>query len=209
MWVHVLCNALNRVLMVHKEKKHLYFVNESFVDSNVFTSNVADADYDKVTARPYDWVLVGDKLEYRPFVDKELTAIQALVNLVDHKRWIYFEILNRINLARARYEELNILQLETYRVKYEQAVFLQKNDYDISAYNNAPMVVDYAELDNCSVKQAAEQIILKHQLYIDMLTKTEFFRMKFLRKLKELNDVESIKGLLNEIHRDTFLNILL
>ena len=137
MWVHVLCNALNRVLMVHKEKKHLYFVNESFVDSNVFTSNVADADYDKVTARPYDWVLVGDKLEYRPLVDKELTAIQALVNLVDHKRWIYFEILNRINLARARYEELNILQLETYRAKYEQAVFLQKNDYDISAYNSS------------------------------------------------------------------------
>ena len=209
MWIHVVANALNRVLLVHQDKKHLYFVNEADVDTNVFTTNIEDADLPKVNAEPYNWVLVGDKLLHRPLTGKALDDVKAHSKLLESKRWIYFEIINRISLARSRCHEVVHGQAETYRLKYEQAVYLQKHNYDNSALANAPMVVDYAELDNCSAKVAAEQIILKHQLYIDTLTKTEFFRMKFLRKLKAMTDIPSVLGLRNEIHRDSFLNILL
>jgi len=209
MWIHVVANALNRVLLVHQDKKHLYFVNEADVDTNVFTTTVADADLPKVNAAPYNWVLVGDSLQYRPLEGQSLTDVQAHSKLLETKRWIYFEIINRISLARARCQDVVHGQAETYRLKYEQAVYLQKHNYDNSALANAPMVVDYAELDNCSAQVAAEQIILKHQFYIDTLTKTEYFRMKFLRKLKVLNDIPSVLALRNEIHRDSFLNILL
>lgn len=209
MWIHVVTNALNRVLLVHQEKKHLYFVNETDVSTNVFTTNIEDADLPKINAEPHNWVLVGDSLQYRPSNGKELTDVKAQSKLLETKRWIYFEIINRISLARARCQDVVQGQAETYRLKYEQAVYLQQHNYDNAALANAPMVVDYAELDNCSATVAAEQIILKHQFYIDTLTKTEYFRMKFLRKLKVLVDIPSVLALRNDIHRDTFLNILL
>jgi len=209
MWIHIVADALNRALLVHQDKKHLYFVNETDVDTNVFTTSIVDTDLPRVNAEPFNWVLVGDSLQYRPLSGQELEDVKAHSKLLETKRWIYFEIINRISLARARCQDVTHGQAETYRLKYEQAVYLQQHNYDNSALANAPMVVDYAELDNCSAQVAAEQIILKHQFYIDTLTKTEFFRMKFLRKLKALTDIPSVLALRGDIHRDSFLNILL
>ena len=209
MWTHVIANALNQVLAVHQEKKHLYFVNEADLDTNIFTTSVEDVDLPKVVAAPYNWALVGDRLVHRPLSGSALENVISHSKLIEAKRWIYFEIINRISLARSRCQDVVHGQTETYRLKYEQAVYLQQHNYNNAALGNAPMVVDYAELDGCSARSAAEQIILKHQLYIDTLTKTEFFRMKFLRKLKAMNDIPSVLGLRNEIHRDSFLNILL
>jgi len=209
MWIHIVADALNRALLVHQDKKHLYFVNETDVDTNVFTTSIVDTDLPRVNAEPFNWVLVGDSLQYRPLSGQELEDVKAHSKLLETKRWIYFEIINRISLARARCQDVTHGQAETYRLKYEQAVYLQQHNYDNSALANAPMVVDYAELDNCSARVAAEQIILKHQFYIDTLTKTEFFRMKFLRKLKALTDIPSVLALRGDIHRDSFLNILL
>jgi hypothetical protein len=205
MWVHILTTSLNRVLLSAPDKKHLYFVNECFFDTHVYTGDLDKSLETQFKSNPSDFILRGSKIVYSPGEN-----IDALRKFVEYKLWSYYDILTKINLARVKEVEVCAGQAEVYKMKYDQAVLLRNVDYDPNRLSdNVQMVLDYAELDNCTVEQAADQIILQYTMHLEMMSKTEWFRIKYMRLLKDARTADEVKQVMDGLHKETFLNILL
>jgi hypothetical protein len=206
MWVHILTNSLNRVLLSTPEKKHLYFVNECFFDTHVYTGDLDKSLEQQFKSNPSDFILRGSKIVYSPGEN-----IDEYRKFVEYKQWSYYDILTKINLARVKEIEVCAGQDEVYKMKYDQAVLLRTHGYDANlvGLSNVQLVLDYAELDNCTAEQAADQIILQYTMHLEMMTKTEWFRIKYLRLLKAATTANEVKQVMDNLHKETFLNILL
>ncbi len=205
MWVHILTTSLNRVLLSTPDKKHLYFVNECFFDTHVYTGDLDKSLEAQFKTNPSDFILRGSKIVYSPGEN-----IDDLRKFVEYKLWSYYDILTKINLARVKEIEICAGQAEVYKMKYDQAVLLRNAGYDPSKLSaNVQMVLDYAELDNCTVEQAADQIILQYTMHLEMMSKTEWFRIKYMRLLKDARTAAEVKQVMDSLHKETFLNILL
>lgn len=205
MWIHILTNSMNRVIAHAPEKKHLYFINECFFDTHVYTGDLDKELESQFKSNPSDFMLRGSKIVYSPGEN-----IDQYRKFVEYKLWSYYDILTKINLARVRDIEICAGQAEVYKMKYDQAVLLRSVDYDPNRLSdNVQMVLDYAELDNCTIEQAADQIILRYTMHLEMMTKTEWFRLKYMRLLKQANTAGEVKQVMDNMHKETFLNILL
>jgi len=206
MWVHILTNSLNRVLLSTPDKKHLYFVNECFFDTHVYTGDLDKGLEAQFKSNPSDFILRGAKIVYSPGEN-----IDEYRKFVEYKLWSYYDILTKINLARVKEIEICAGQSEVYKMKYDQAVLLAQHSYDpeLVGRNRVQLVLDYAELDNCTITQAANQIILQYTMHLEMLTKTEWFRIKYMRLLKDAKTAADVKQVMDNLHKETFLNILL
>jgi len=206
MWVHILTNSMNRVLVHAQDKKHLYFVNECFFDTHVYTGDLDKNLESQFKSNPSDFMLRGSKIVYSPGEN-----IDDYRKFVEYKLWSYYDILTKINLARVKEIEICAGQSEVYKMKYDQACLLKEHSYDakLVGHNRVQLVLDYAELDNCTVEQAADQIILQYTMHLEMMTKTEWFRIKYMRLLKQAKTAGEVKQVMDSLHKETFLNILL
>jgi len=205
MWMHILTTSLNRVLLHAPEKKHLYFINECFFDTHVYTGQLDNSLEPQFRSTPTDFILQGSNIVFSPVPNDDISNLRKFA---EYKQMCYYDLLTKIALARVKEQDKVTGQAEIYKMKYDQALLLQQNNYDPTNIN-APLVVDYAELDNCTIKQSADQIILQYTMHQESVQKTEWFRIKYLRLIKQSQTAEELSQIAKELHKETFLNILL
>src|SRR5215510_3087448 len=90
-------------------------------------------------------------------------------------------------IATARYNQASglLLQEEVYAAKLQEA-----RDWRAAPKGDYPFIKQYAELAGLSVNVAAQEILLKAKMATDELAKTEYFRLKYMRRLRQASLAE-------------------
>lgn len=208
----VLTDSEYRVLVVTPERKHLIWLSEGECDGQLFTAvhNLPPDQLSQLTSEPWAWCYKPskqvDNLERNDNYSQEHKMRSLFLR---DKLITYYDITNRINFARVKTSPLLDSQSLVYEEKYRQARLFVDSGYSDSVLHDIPMVLDYADLDSCDARQAANQIVLKHQMMMDHLARTERLRIKFLRELREINTAESLTALKEKMHKEIWLNVLL
>jgi hypothetical protein len=111
------------------------------------------------------------------------------------------------SISMARYPLWNgpLFQESVYLAKKIEAESFKKAGYPEDAMIDYPYVVQYADLANIPLQQAADEILFKAKLHEDTLVKTEMLRMRYFNKIKNENDPAALKGILNEFVRESYL----
>lgn len=131
----------------------------------------------------------------KELVDKELPAKSRLA---EGKRIFFQTVMNNINLARLSVITGADFQETVYLTKKMQAQAFKESGYDENLIMEFPYVVQYADLVHISMKQAAEDILLKAKFDDELLAKTELLRLKYINKLKEVDDPNQLPSLLED-----------
>jgi len=208
----VLTDSDYRILVVTPERKHLIWLSEGECDSQLFTA-VHDMNAEKlakVQAEPWAWQYKPSKQQHN--IEPNPNYSQEHKNrsiFLRDKLSIYYDITNRINFARIKTSQLLDSQSIVYEEKYRQAKAFADSGYSDDLLHEIPMVLDYAELDDCDARQAANQIILKYQMMMDHLARTERMRIKFLRELRTATEASELTALKEKMHKEIWLNVLL
>ena len=65
-----------------------------------------------------------------------------------------------------------------------------------------PFVNDYALISGLDLQTAADDIIFQHNLARTTLANSEALRMRYLRQLKDCQDIQQIRPILNNYYTD-------
>jgi hypothetical protein len=110
------------------------------------------------------------------------------------------ELLNRLVHYRRPHMNSVYMQDNIYYMKYTEAMELKKST-DVDPYEY-PLVNDYAMIANIDIQQAADDIILQHKIARSSLVNSESLRMRYMRQLKDCQDIQQIKPILNNYYTD-------
>jgi len=91
-----------------------------------------------------------------------------------------------------------------YLSKYEEARRFKESGYDESLILEMPYVVQYAEVANIPLQQAADDILFKAKLDSEFLSRTEALRIRYLRLLRETDDSAALVELMRKFRVDCF-----
>jgi hypothetical protein len=96
--------------------------------------------------------------------------------------------INRVELAQSiGYQDV------VYVMKYIQAQRFKDSGYDESKILEIPYVLQYADIANIPLSQAADEILFKASLDTSRFVKTEALRLKFFRMIKEAPSVAAVR----------------
>lgn len=208
----VLTDSEYRVLVATPERKHLIWLSEGECDGQLFTAvhNISQDGLQKMLSEPWAWRYKPSKPQDNLVRDDNFSFEhkQRSIFLRD-KLTVYYDITNRINFARIKTSQLLDMQPFVYEEKYRQAKMYIDSNYSEECLHEIPMVLDYAEIDGCDARQAAHQIVLKREMTLDHLARTERMRLKFLRELRTVNDASGLTALKEKMHKEIWLNVLL
>jgi hypothetical protein len=113
---------------------------------------------------------------------------------------IYAALDNTFNMSTAN----NYLQDTIYSIKYKQAKDVLAELVDpIKDPSSCSMVANYAELMNLSLIEAANNIIIQHKLYMDLLAHQEHFRLKFIKQVKDADSLDELLLVNNNLIKET------
>ena len=129
-----------------------------------------------------------------PFLvtDEKRSRSQLLTGKVRAIARIYRHIM----IERSRIDTGLLFQQEIYGRKREEAEMLKGAGFDELLRPKTPFISDYAEDNNISLRQAAEEVLLQVRLDEDLLRKTERARQQLLERIRSARTVEEIAGLL-------------
>lgn len=119
-------------------------------------------------------------------------ALRAKAELADAKAGAISTITLSVNEIRFQISTGYLLQDSIYLTKRQQAEAFRNGGYDESWITEYPYVLQYAIHDNCSFKQAADDILFKAKLNDAFLAKTEGLRMKYLERLRRASNLTEI-----------------
>lgn len=101
------------------------------------------------------------------------------------------------------------LQETVYMTKKLQAQKFKDLGYDEHEILAFPYVLQYADVANISLKEAADEILLKARLDDDVLAKTEMIRLAYFNRLRHAKAPAEIPLILKEFDRESYINALL
>lgn len=194
-----------RVLAVTPERKHLLWLVEGECDCQLVLGihELNNTDIESLKAKPWEW-MYKPSLMANNLVRATGEEVKARSQLLQNKLWAYYEILNIINYARAKISPVVNQQDLVYLEKERQARLVCAGDV-----SDCTMVTDFANIESCTLEQAANQIVFKAELAKDVYTNTERLRMLYLRDLRKCTTKEEIQSLKDKIYRESWLNVLL
>lgn len=126
--------------------------------------------------------------------------------LAESKRKYISNIILYLNIARRDLFSGIDFQDFVYSTKKEQAQTFKDSGYNEDLIMQCPYVMQYADFANISLKQAAEDIIIKAKFDDDILYKTELLRLKYFDKIKKATTPEQLPSIFEEFIRDCFVN---
>lgn len=133
--------------------------------------------------------------------------LMAKSKLAEGKRTLFEIMLNNINMSRLHLLKGTLFGDVIYMEKRRQAKVFKDSGYNEDFAIEFPYVVQYADVAQISLKQAAEDILLKAKFDEDVLSKTELFRLKYLKKLKEAVAPEQLIPLEEEFLSECYIPI--
>jgi hypothetical protein len=201
----IITDSEYRILAVTPERKHLLWLVEGECDCQLYlaSGDLSTAELESLKSRPWEWV-------YKPSLMKNNLVklggeeVKDRSQFLQNKLGAYYEVLTLINYARAKISPVVNQQDLVYLEKERQARLIRNG-----VTSDCQMVMDYAHFNNCTLEQAAEQILFKAELAKDVYTNTERLRMSYLRDLRKSTTADEIKILKDKMYRESWLNVLL
>jgi hypothetical protein len=97
-----------------------------------------------------------------------------------------------------------VLQETVYFGKRLQAQKFKDDGYPDDDVARYPYVLQWAEFAEVTPRVAADEILFKAQLDDDLLSKTEYLRLKYFKLLNEAVTVEELEPILTEFRWETY-----
>ncbi len=107
-----------------------------------------------------------------------------------------------INVLRNKIDTGFLFQETIYATKEKQAQSLKDANFDEALAPFAPLVVQYAESTNTSLKVAAEDILLHAKFFHEHLEKTEKVRLSLFHKIKRAKNAEEIESVMKKFRQE-------
>jgi hypothetical protein len=194
-----------RVLAVTPERKHLLWLVEGECDCQLVLGvhELSKEDLADLLAHPWNWSYKPSSMQNN-LVKSPNDNVKERSLMLQNKLWAYYDVLTIINYARVRVSPVVNQQDLVYLEKERQA-----RQVRFGITDDCQMVRDYADFANCTLTQAAEQILFKAELARDTYANTERLRMEYLRDLRKCNTLDEIKQLKDKMFRESWLNVLL
>ena len=194
-----------RVLAVTPERKHLLWLVEGECDCQLVLGvhELSKEDLADLLAHPWNWSYKPSSMQNN-LVKSPNDNVKERSLMLQNKLWAYYDVLTIINYARVRVSPVVNQQDLVYLEKERQA-----RQVRFGITDDCQMVRDYADFANCTLAQAAEQILFKAELARDTYANTERLRMEYLRDLRQCNTLDEIKQLKDKMFRESWLNVLL
>jgi len=114
-------------------------------------------------------------------------------------------VITNLNVARneimtgVRFQEEVV-----YPQKKFQAERFQKTGYDANRIADFPYISQYADFENISYKQAADDIIFKAKLDDQNMINTELLRLVYFQKIREANSPKQLSSVLDTFRSDIY-----
>ncbi len=113
--------------------------------------------------------------------------------------------LRHVNGARVRMSKSLLFQETIFAAKEQQARRLKEAQYDPALVSEVPYVSQYAEIKGVSLKEAADEILLRAQFFHEFLLKTERARLVLFQKIRNASTVEEVTSILNNYKNNRVL----
>lgn len=130
----------------------------------------------------------------------------AKSRLTESKRVEIEKIINILNNARSAVATGVLFQEQIYLTKKMQAEEFRDSGYDESFVMKYPYVMQYADYANISLRQAADDILLKAKFDDALLAKTELLRLKYFSTIKNATEADQLPDIFEEFMRNYHLN---
>lgn len=130
----------------------------------------------------------------------------ATSRLAESKRSVFEKIVAHV--SRARFEVISGAQFQemVYIAKKMQAKAFKDSGYDEGLILECPYVVQYADFAHISLRQAADDILLKASFDDDILYKTELLRLRYVNKVKMATDPAEMPSIYGDFLRESYIN---
>jgi len=135
--------------------------------------------------------LITDELRYRSAL--MMRKVRALNEMGDLINMIRFPLWSGL-----------ILQEQIYQAKKAQAQRYIDQGYPQSERLKFPYILHYAELEQISMKDAADEIAFKARMADETLSKSEFLRMKYFNAVRDTPNHEDVELLTEELRKVLF-----
>jgi hypothetical protein len=120
--------------------------------------------------------------------------LRAASALAVKKSYALYEMMQSLAIARNSLATGVLLQESVYLTKKAQALRYQADGYPEEDLLRYPYVLQYAEIADLPMRDAALEILFKSSLDDEVLAKTEALRLKFFGRLKtvELDGIDAM-----------------
>lgn len=152
------------------------------------------------------WTWNGKQRLFVPTDERHLTdAIRHRSRLAMSRLNTVMRVINNLNMARTPVDKGVIFQETVYMTKRLEAQRFKDAGYDESIMYQCPFVSQYADFAQISLKQAADDILLKASLDDQTLEKTEFLRLKYFNKIRRETRTEKMNDILLDFYRECYV----
>lgn len=155
------------------------------------------------------WSYTRDRMIVPTRPDVLTDRIKSLSRLAVAKENAVSGMVRDINAARLRRSGGLLFQEQIYLKKQLEAERFMASDYDESTMLDYPYILQYADFAGITPRAAADEIVLKAKMNDDEMAKTEFLRLKFFQKLKNVTTPDEIPGVLEEFRRELYINAVI
>lgn len=185
---YILINNIAQMLQVAEHKANHAQINPKDVSINF--------------AVPWVYKLNGSHWE-KTSIDTLPQDIVDKYYLTQKKAVVLDNLHAEINCALKNETSDIYLQDIIYSIKYKQAKDVLSEVVDpIKEPRYYGMVANYAELRELTLVEAANEIIVQHKLYIDLLTTIEYFRLKFIKQIKDAKSLDELVLINNNLTKE-------
>jgi len=118
------------------------------------------------------------------------------------------EIITGIMIARYPVWSGVPMQEVVYIAKKTQAQRFKDCGYPDGTELEFPYVLQYADVSGLTMRQAADEILLQASFDDDLLLKSEYFRLKYFERIKNVNDVGEVDRVIFDFRQDFIRGML-
>lgn len=200
------------VLAVGEHYNLLYFLSEWMLDTDVIATpskNIFNSRfYNKLSKSEEPYLFRWEYGSKKIILNTNLTE----------------EVKNKSTIARAKYRILQevsqyvfdmrlaafkglFLQDYIYSLKREEANKFVSDGYPENEFYKYPFVNQYAKFAGVSLKESAESILFKVTSSSAILSKSELFRMKYFKRIKEASSVEQLESIKKDMFSEMNVRI--
>ena len=215
----LLDNGTNSVLCVSTNPEAMIFLRECTPDTYcVFFVNYSYGKTfslrnffktDKERERCVDWKWNGRKRVFLKKAHSENVDMDLIMRsqLACSKEQATGKIMRRVSIARLDVITGVMLQEKVYIEKQRQAEAFRDSGYEERDIMNYPYVLQYADIFGITLRQSADNILLRAKLDDAILMKTEAVRLMYFDRVKQAKSEEDLRIISEDFERVNFINL--
>lgn len=210
----ILVDSASRVLLAASPfVPAIVFVNECTLDSyhvpRAERPNYRDnAFFDALTMEDCtNWTWKRGQRAFHPTPAHVLNEdLRARARLAGEKARYIAMLMGHLSTVRSKLDRGVAGQEMVYRLKAGQAQRFKDSGYNEADLLHYPYVMQYADMEGISLKQAADDILLKAEFDGNYLLSTEGLRLQYFRLFRAEKNPDNLPRLLENFMTECFTN---